>query len=141
MREFYRKILEFIIFKAPSQVCAIYVPQKYQHRRFIFKIDDMPLLRQSKLKESKGTFKSYMNINVYLLQSFQLQSLNKTAAGKTLEKFDMLTDLIVRDVFLAKLFQWCPAPSPSRFEVDKFRNLEQLLSAIPQPNDYICPTC
>ncbi|KAK9476968.1 SPX domain-containing protein [Lipomyces japonicus] len=132
---------------------------KEQLMWFTNELENMNLLKRFKLKESKELFEQFWNINLSLLQSMQFQSLNQTAMTKILKKFDKQTALSSRQVFpnfyfnnpvfmttamttaVATATTTVNSASSSIAKSVCFAMADQLLTIIPQLDDYICPVC
>ncbi|KAK9495546.1 SPX domain-containing protein [Lipomyces doorenjongii] len=115
---------------------------KQQLTWFTDQIQQMDLMDRFKSPESKSILESFWKLNVSLLQSAQFQALNRTATTKILKKFDKQTALTAREVFPEFYFN-NPSGSVSMSVAKSvcFTMAEQLLTVIPQLDDYICPVC
>ncbi|KAK9352210.1 SPX domain-containing protein [Lipomyces doorenjongii] len=115
---------------------------KQQLTWFTDQIQQMDLMDRFKSPESKSILESFWKLNMSLLQSAQFQTLNRTATTKILKKFDKQTALTAREVFPEFYFK-NPSGSVSMSVAKSvcFTMAEQLLTVIPQLDDYICPVC
>ncbi|KAK9387149.1 SPX domain-containing protein [Lipomyces mesembrius] len=115
---------------------------KQQLTWFTDQIQQMDLINRFKSPESKSILESFWKLNMSLLQSAQFQTLNRTATTKILKKFDKQTALTAREVFPEFYFN-NPSGSVSTSVAKSvcFTMAEQLLTVIPQLDDYICPVC
>jgi len=84
----------------------------------------------------------FLRINVKLLRLIRFQEINRTALTKIMKKFDKRTALHARS---SSVFQESLIKSPSMAQdlarATCFTMSEELLSIIPQLNDYLCPVC
>ncbi|KAF5019014.1 hypothetical protein F66182_8988 [Fusarium sp. NRRL 66182] len=98
------------------------------------------LVKDFKLPESKAAFTRFIHLNASLLKNMQFQELNKTAVAKILKKFDKRTALGIARKF------------PTAVHSDKLlagtiardvcaQMSQELVSKVPQLNDYLCPVC
>ncbi|KJZ70400.1 hypothetical protein HIM_10204 [Hirsutella minnesotensis 3608] len=107
---------------------------------FQSEVEKRHLARDFKLHESKAAFSRFLNLNMGLLKNLQFQELNKLAVVKILKKFDKRTCLGVSQTF----------PLAIRSEGVLSRDVakgvcahmsQELVSVVPQLNDYLCPVC
>ncbi|KAK9465464.1 SPX domain-containing protein [Lipomyces arxii] len=108
---------------------------------FTDQVKQMNLLDRFKMRESKAVFEEFWKLNLSLLKSTQFQSLNQTATNKILKKFDKQTALSAREVFPEFYFNSPSGGSGSIAKSVCFTMAEQLLTIIPQLDDYVCPVC
>ncbi|KAK9239531.1 SPX domain-containing protein [Lipomyces kononenkoae] len=115
---------------------------KQQLEWFTDQLRQMNLMSRFKLPESKTIWESFWMLNMSLLQSAQFQTLNQTATTKILKKFDKMTALSAGQVFPEFYFN-NPSGSVSTSVAKSvcFVMAEQLLTVIPQLDDYSCPVC
>ncbi|KAF4976096.1 hypothetical protein FZEAL_7206 [Fusarium zealandicum] len=103
-------------------------------------VEKQKLAKDFKLPESRAAFTRFISLNASLLKNLQFQELNKTAVAKILKKFDKRTALGVARKF------------PTAVHSDKLlaggiaqdvcaRMSQELVSVVPQLNDYLCPVC
>ncbi|KAH6606296.1 hypothetical protein Trco_005449 [Trichoderma cornu-damae] len=98
------------------------------------------LVSAFKLSESQSAFSRFLELNLSLLKHLQFQELNVLAISKILKKFDKRTSLGVSRAFPTAI-------SSRRLLSDRIarevcaRIAEELVSIIPQLNDYLCPIC
>ncbi|KAK9245923.1 SPX domain-containing protein [Lipomyces tetrasporus] len=115
---------------------------KQQLTWFTDQIDRMDLVSRFKSPESKVLLESFWKLNLSLLQSAQFQELNQTATTKILKKFDKQTALTAREVFPEFYFNNPSRPvSASVAKSVCFTMANQLLTLVPQLDDYVCPVC
>lgn len=90
-------------------------------------------------KESQATLTKFMHINALLLQNLKFQDINRTALIKILKKFDKRTALRAR----SNLPEFLPEPflSQKMAKAVCYTISEEILSIVPQVNDYLCPIC
>ncbi|KAM5372942.1 hypothetical protein ACJZ2D_007279 [Fusarium nematophilum] len=114
-----------------------------QLKWFQNQVEKQKLAKEFKLPESQAAFTRFISLNAALLKNLQFQELNKTAVSKILKKveeFDKRTALGVSRKF------------PSAVHSDKLlagsiaqdvcaKMSQELVSVVPQLNDYLCPVC
>lgn len=90
-------------------------------------------------KESQVMLGKFMRINALLLQNLKFQDINRTALIKILKKFDKQTALRAR----SSLPEFLPEPFlPQKMaKAVCYTISEEILSIVPQVNDYLCPIC
>lgn len=90
-------------------------------------------------KESQVTLAKFIRINTLLLQNLKFQDINRTALTKILKKFDKRTALRAR----SSLPEFLPEPFiPQKMaKAVCYTISEEILSIVPQVNDYLCPIC
>ncbi|KAK2757843.1 hypothetical protein FQN54_004249 [Arachnomyces sp. PD_36] len=90
-------------------------------------------------KESQAMLAKFMRINALLLQNLKFQDINRTALMKILKKFDKQTALRAR----SSLPEFLPEPflSQKMAKAVCYTISEEILSIVPQVNDYLCPIC
>lgn len=101
-----------------------------------------------KTKEAHIALDRFLNINTTLLRLLKFQELNRQALGKILKKFDKQTNLHamspVKKTDLMRNFNTDPTAVVSPHDLARstaFTISQNLLSLIPQLNDYLCPIC
>ncbi|PGG97000.1 hypothetical protein GX51_07549 [Blastomyces parvus] len=91
-------------------------------------------------KEGRAALETFLCINNALLQNLKFQEINRTALTKILKKFDKRTalpagtifpELVVVEAFLAETMAKAVCYTIS----------EEVLTVIPQLDDYLCPIC
>ncbi|KAM0427155.1 hypothetical protein ACHAPT_007582 [Fusarium lateritium] len=93
-----------------------------------------------KLPESQAAYSRFINLNASLLKNLQFQELNRTAVAKILKKFDKRTALGVSRKFPTAVHSdKLLAGSISKDVCAKMS--QELVSVVPQLNDYLCPVC
>ncbi|KAL7923141.1 SPX domain-containing protein [Trichoderma austrokoningii] len=103
-------------------------------------VNKQQLVSSFKLPESQTAFSKFLELNLDLLKHLQFQELNVLAISKILKKFDKRTALGVSRAL--------PAAINSRKLLSDHiskavcaRISDELVSIIPQINDYLCPIC
>ncbi|ODA83427.1 hypothetical protein RJ55_01941 [Drechmeria coniospora] len=107
---------------------------------FRAEVERRQLAHDFKLEESKMAFARFLSLNSSLLKNLQFQELNKLAVSKILKKFDKRTSLSVSKVFPTVL-QPEGVLSRDMAKVVCAHMSQELVSVVPQPNDYLCPVC
>ena len=108
--------------------------------------------RKFKNKNSKNLLNLFLNINKSLLQGLYFQEINTTATRKILKKFDKRTALTYFPAVIFSNMQSARSTFPEFMSSDPFfadplaRAVcyvmsENLLSVLPQLDDYTCPVC
>lgn len=103
-------------------------------------VNKQQLVSSFKLPESRTAFSKFLELNLDLLKHLQFQELNVLAISKILKKFDKRTALGVSRALP-------PAISSRKLLSDHIakavcaRISDELVSIIPQINDYLCPIC
>ncbi|KAK9448483.1 SPX domain-containing protein [Limtongia smithiae] len=108
---------------------------------FTDQIRNMDLLSRFKLEGSKELFRAFWQLNMDVLQSTQFLSINRTATTKILKKFDKQTALSAQSVFPSFYFSAGPSATTSIAKAVCFAMADQLMSVVPQLDDYVCPVC
>ncbi|KAK9243655.1 hypothetical protein V1506DRAFT_543784 [Lipomyces tetrasporus] len=116
---------------------------KEQLTSFMDQVGQMNLIDRLKSAESKALFKSFLKLNISLLQSAESQGHNCTPAAKT---SDNQTELTTREMIPELCSELCfnnPLRPVSTSVVKSVHSImtKQLLALIPQLDDYICPVC
>lgn len=97
--------------------------------------------RAAKLtREGRIAFERFIQINNSLLQYLRFQELNQTALKKIMKKFDKRTALHAQTILPAQ-FAEKPFIAQSLARSACLRISEDLITMIPQLNDYLCPIC
>ncbi|KAJ3499796.1 hypothetical protein NLG97_g64 [Lecanicillium saksenae] len=102
-------------------------------------VEKRNLARDFKIPQSRQAFARFLQLNASLLKNLQFQELNKLAISKILKKFDKRTSLGVSKTFpKAILSEGLLAGGIAK---DVCASMSQeLVSVVPQINDYLCPT-
>ena len=91
-------------------------------------------------KDGQGAFDRFLQINTRLLQYLRFQELNQKALAKILKKFDKRTALHAGAILPPRLAE-APFIAQSLARSACFKISKDLLTIIPQLNDYLCPIC
>ena len=91
-------------------------------------------------KEGRAAFERFMQINNSLFQYLRFQELNHTALRKIMKKFDKRTALQAQ-AMLPPQYAEKPFIAQSLARTACFKISEDLLTIVPQLNDYLCPVC
>jgi E3 ubiquitin-protein ligase BAH len=83
----------------------------------------------------------FLRINVKLLRLLKFQEINRTALSKILKKFDKRTALHMRSSLGRSFPKSSPFMAQDVAKATCFTINEEVLSIIPQLNDYLCPIC
>ncbi|KAG5941074.1 hypothetical protein E4U53_007477 [Claviceps sorghi] len=107
---------------------------------FQVEVEKRNLAKDFKLRESHIVFLRFVNLNLNLLKNLQFQELNKLAIFKILKKFDKRTSLGVSKTFHSTIQ---PEGFLSRDVAQDIcaQMSQQLVTVVPQLNDYLCPVC
>ncbi|KAF4121580.1 SPX domain [Geosmithia morbida] len=98
------------------------------------------LAQSFKLPQSHAAFDRFLRLNLSLLKNLQFQELNQTAVMKILKKFDKRTALGISKSFRT-------AVQPHKLLAGSMAKgvcsqlSQELVSIVPQINDYLCPVC
>lgn len=103
-------------------------------------VDKRHLATDFKLRESRAAFSRFLSLNVSLLKNLQFQELNRLAVFKILKKFDKRTSLGVSQTFPNAIQAEGVLSADIAKDVCAQMSLE-LVSVVPQLNDYLCPVC
>ena len=90
-----------------------------------------------KKNESLVALQKFVDINAELLQSLRFLELNETAVAKIIKKFDKRTGLSVK----TSLPHGFVVDGPDMAKALSAQVSSQILAAVPQLNDYLCPIC
>ncbi|KAI9147892.1 putative RING finger protein [Paramyrothecium foliicola] len=103
-------------------------------------VEKRQLAKGFKLRESRVAFTRFLNLNASLLTNLQFQELNRLAVYKILKKFDKRTSLGVSAEFPTALRS--DRLLTGSIAKDICSEISQnLVSVVPQINDYLCPVC
>ncbi|OCT47689.1 putative RING finger protein [Cladophialophora carrionii] len=83
----------------------------------------------------------FLQINVNLLRLIKFQEINRTAINKIMKKFDKRTSLPAKSSVTQSLTKSSPFIVQDLAKATCFTISEEVLSVIPQLNDYLCPIC
>ncbi|EHK23219.1 uncharacterized protein TRIVIDRAFT_148805 [Trichoderma virens Gv29-8] len=103
-------------------------------------VQKQQLVASFKLAESRSAFSKFLELNLTLLKHLQFQELNMLAISKILKKFDKRTALGVSRAFPNAISSRKMISGDIAKEVCA-RISNELVSIIPQINDYLCPIC
>lgn len=93
-------------------------------------------------KQSKIAFDKFMILNHYLFKLLEFQSLNKMGVEKILKKFDKQTCLGIKKMFSNLFFDDYSFIEGNSMAYSICCLIQtNLLTLVPQLNDYICPIC
>lgn len=90
--------------------------------------------------EANVALARFLNINVNLLRLIKFQEINKTALTKIMKKFDKRTALRAQSA-VSKSLTKSPFMVQDLAQATCFTISEEILTIIPQLNDYLCPIC
>jgi E3 ubiquitin-protein ligase BAH len=88
-----------------------------------------------------GALSRFLRINVKLLRLLKFQEINRIALSKILKKFDKRTALHMRSSLGRSFTKSSPFMAQDVAKATCFTINEEVLSVIPQLNDYLCPIC
>lgn len=111
-----------------------------QLQEFSAKLCKLKATKTFRRKESYKALKLFLQINLTMLRNLKFQELNATAMTKILKKFDKRTALGARNA-LPDLISTELLSSQSLAKSLCFKISEEVLTVIPQLNDYLCPVC
>ncbi|KAK5057771.1 hypothetical protein LTR84_011772 [Exophiala bonariae] len=112
--------------------------QHFQHFSKALQAQQNGVLKLSKpVAESLGRF---LNINIKLLRLMKFQDINRTALAKIMKKFDKRTALHAQSSIQSSLIT-TPYLAQNLARATCFTISEEILTVIPQLNDYLCPIC
>ncbi|KAL6851984.1 SPX domain-containing protein [Trichoderma novae-zelandiae] len=103
-------------------------------------VQKQQLVNSFKRPESRAAFSKFLELNLNLLKQLQFQELNLLAISKILKKFDKRTALGVSRAFPSALSSRKLLSGDIAKEVCA-RISDELVSIIPQVNEYLCPIC
>ena len=102
-----------------------------QQRKEAFRLGD----------EANAALSRFLGINVKLLRLIKFQEINRTALNKIMKKFDKRTALHAKSSVARSLTKSSPLMVQDLARATCFTISEEVLSIIPQLNDYLCPVC
>ena len=102
-----------------------------QQKREVFKLGE----------EASAALSRFLHINVKLLRLIKFQEINRTALIKIMKKFDKRTALHAKSSVARSLTKSSPFMAQDLAKATCFTISDQVLSIIPQLNDYLCPVC
>ncbi|KAI1149725.1 RING-14 protein [Nemania diffusa] len=111
-----------------------------QLRWFQGQVVQRKLVQRLKLSTSHAAFDNFVGINTALLSILKFQEINRLAITKILKKFDKRTSLGVSTTFPAAVSSGRSLASSVAQDVCA-RMSTELLSVVPQLDDYLCPIC
>ena len=91
-------------------------------------------------KNAKEALDGFMNINLNLLRFMKFQEINRTALAKIMKKFDKRTALRAQSALPMALAR-SPFVIQDLAKATCFTISKELLTVVPQLNDYLCPIC
>ncbi|KAH0845473.1 putative RING finger protein [Fonsecaea pedrosoi] len=92
-------------------------------------------------QEANVALSRFLQINVNLLRLIRFQEINRTALNKIMKKFDKRTALHAKSSVARSLTKTSPFMVEDLAKATCFTISEEVLSIIPQLNDYLCPIC
>ncbi|KAI0467235.1 RING-14 protein [Xylaria cf. heliscus] len=98
------------------------------------------LVQKMKLGASHAAFDNFVSINTALLSILKFQEINRLAVTKILKKFDKRTSLGVSSTFPVVVRSGRSLTSSVAQDVCA-RMSTELISVVPQLDDYLCPIC
>ncbi|KAI8603300.1 SPX domain-containing protein [Dissophora ornata] len=107
---------------------------------FLTEMDRSKLVHKFKQPKSKIAFNTFFQLNSELITMKQFRELNQMAMTKILKKHDKRTNLTASSGF-PKHLQNEPFYSDNISKSLTYTIGNQLVSIIPQPDDYACPIC
>ncbi|KAI1809239.1 RING-14 protein [Poronia punctata] len=111
-----------------------------QLRWFQEQVMQQRLVQRLKLGASRATFDHFVAINAALLSILKFQEINRLAVSKILKKFDKRTSLGVSTSFPV-VVQPVRTLAGSVARDVCARMSTELISVVPQLDDYLCPIC
>ncbi|KAG0086611.1 hypothetical protein BGZ93_006736 [Podila epicladia] len=107
---------------------------------FLKEMERSKLIHRFKLPKSKVAFNTFFQLNSELITMKQFKELNQMAMTKILKKHDKRTNLLASSGF-PKHLQNEPFYNDNISKSLTYTIGCQLVSIIPQPDDYACPIC
>ncbi|KAG0026406.1 hypothetical protein BGZ82_009480 [Podila clonocystis] len=107
---------------------------------FLMEMERSKLVQKFKLPKSKVAFNTFFQLNSELITMKQFKELNQMAMTKILKKHDKRTSLLASSGF-PKHLQNEPFYNDNISKSLTYTIGCQLISIIPQPDDYACPIC
>lgn len=92
-------------------------------------------------EDANTALSRFLQINVKLLRLIKFQEINRTALNKIMKKFDKRTALHANSSVGRSLTGSSPLMVQDLAKATCFTISEEILSIIPQLNDYLCPIC
>ncbi|XDG04885.1 hypothetical protein ABKA04_004500 [Annulohypoxylon sp. FPYF3050] len=111
-----------------------------QLRWFQDQVSSRKLIHGLRLENSRKAYNRFLNMNALLLQILKFQEINNLAVSKILKKFDKRTSLGVSRVFPVSVRSSHLLAGSVAKDVCAQMSTE-LISAVPQLDDYLCPIC
>ncbi|KAG0239675.1 hypothetical protein BGW41_007558 [Actinomortierella wolfii] len=111
-----------------------------QLKWFLAEVERTKLTSKFKMSKSKAAFSTFFELNSDLITMKQFKELNQMAMTKILKKHDKRTSLTASAGF-PKHLQNEPFYNDSLSKALTYTIGCQLVSIIPQPDDYLCPIC
>ncbi|KAI0453986.1 RING-14 protein [Xylaria acuta] len=111
-----------------------------QLRWFQDQVVQRKLVQRLKLGASQTAFENFVSINTALLSILKFQEINRLAVMKILKKFDKRTSLGVSSTFPVAVRSDRSLASSVAQDVCA-RMSTELISVVPQLDDYLCPIC
>ncbi|KAI0436405.1 RING-14 protein [Xylaria telfairii] len=111
-----------------------------QLRWFQDQIVQRKLVQRLKMGASQAAFGNFVSINTALLSILKFQEINRLAVTKILKKFDKRTSLGVSSTFPVVVRSGRSLASSVAQDVCA-RMSTELISVVPQLDDYLCPIC
>ncbi|KIY02784.1 uncharacterized protein Z520_01249 [Fonsecaea multimorphosa CBS 102226] len=91
--------------------------------------------------DANGALSRFLQININLLRLIRFQEINRIALSKIMKKFDKRTALHAKKSVAQSLTKASPFMVEDLAMATCFTISEEVLSIIPQLNDYLCPIC
>ncbi|KAI9748430.1 MAG: hypothetical protein M4579_007227 [Chaenotheca gracillima] len=91
-------------------------------------------------KDSFTALSKFLAINAQLIRNLRFQEINNIATTKILKKFEKRTALDVKDKLPQTLIRQSASPSTVAKAIC-FKISEEIVTVVPQLNDYLCPIC
>jgi E3 ubiquitin-protein ligase BAH len=142
-REIFRLYTEAQVFFSSSEKDAGYRDAEHastQLQRFCTALETQQKKSLKLGKDGKKALDGFIHLNLGLLRFMKYQEINRTAMSKIVKKFDKQTALRAQQSLV-------PALTKSPFMVQDlakatcFTISNELLTAIPRLDDYLCPVC
>lgn len=146
-REIFQMYIESQIFFSTSSRQTGYVDinlSKEKYTKFLQQVAKSNIINRFKQKDSQNAFMEFKRMNDEILMISNYQNFNSMAVTKILKKFDKQTHLHSKEIFPDIVIQ-----SSSQMNILKgsvARDIcaiisNNLLSIVPQIDDYLCPVC
>lgn len=145
-REIFQMYIECEIFFSTRQRSTGYVDidlSKEKYTKFLQLVAKSNLINQFKQKESQNAFMDFKRMNDEILMVSNYQSFNSMAVTKILKKFDKQTHLNSKDIFPDIIIN---SSTMNILKGSIAKDIcaiisKNLLSIVPQIDDYLCPVC